>query len=76
MATVTIVIQDNPLFGQPGQPNVQFTVSSDPAMAFPPSMENAEKLTLAQMAAIASIAHVADMGYYAAWEIIDIGSSQ
>jgi hypothetical protein len=75
MATIIITIQDNPLAGQPDQPDYTMTVESNDPMP-PVSVENAKRLTPAQMAAIASISNIADKSYEAAWAVIDPGSPQ
>jgi hypothetical protein len=78
MAEVTLRIEDNPLAGMAGQPDIITTVSSDPPLPMPGSaaFPDPDDLTPAQCSALMAILAVTEMSERASFMHLDLGSSQ
>jgi hypothetical protein len=76
MAKITLTIQDNPMVGLPGQPDVVITVNSDGPLPIPISPATAEKLTPAQLGAIVALSTLERKSYETSWLRINQDSPQ
>lgn len=75
MAKVTVVFEDNPMAGLPGQSDVTLMCVPEPPLPEPASEENVEILTSAQMAALSAVAHIAGLAAETAWVVLNHGST-